>query len=163
RSIFTRMIGRLLKVELEKSLKTFPVVALLGPRQVGKTTLAHTFALQAEKPAVYLDLERPSDLAKLADPELYLRQQAGKLVILDEVASDGPMKNRDQLWLRGGFPDSFLAASETASWSWREQFISTYLERDIPQLGPRIAATQLRRFWTMLAHHQGCLLNASTL
>src|SRR5438477_10444079 len=79
------MIDRLLKVELEKSLKTFPVVALLGPRQVGKTTLAHTFALQAEKPAVYLDLERPSDLAKLADPELYLRQQAGKLVILDEI------------------------------------------------------------------------------
>jgi len=220
-----RMIARRLKSELQESLKTFPVVALLGPRQVGKTTLAHSFQSESGKPAMYLDLERPSDLAKLAEPELYLREQSGKLVImdeiqrlpevfpllrslvderrragessgqflllgsasppllsqsseslagridyqelrpfmLDEVAGGEPLVKRDQLWLRGGFPDSFLAETQAASWRWREQFISTYLERDIPQLGPRIAATQLRRFWTMLAHHQGSLLNAATL
>jgi predicted AAA+ superfamily ATPase len=69
----------------------------------------------------------------------------------------------DQLWLRGGFPESFLASGEEASLRWRRDFIRTYLERDIPQLGPRIPAETLRRLWTMLAHNQGCLLNAATI
>lgn len=69
----------------------------------------------------------------------------------------------DRLWLRGGFPESFLASDEDASLRWRRDFIRTYLERDIPQLGPRIPAETLRRLWTMLAHNQGCLLNAASI
>ena len=194
-------------------------VVLLGPRQVGKTTLALDIA--EKQPSVYLDLEREADRGVLAEPDLYLDEQAGKLVILDEVqqmpglfaslrgqidsrrrkglrtgqflllgsASNvllnqsaeslagrvryvemppllldevGPDRLSD-LWLRGGFPDSFQANSDRASLTWREDFLRTYLERDIPALGPRIPATTLRRFWTMLAHAQGGLLNAAAL
>ncbi len=196
-----------------------PAVALLGPRQVGKTTLALEVA-QA-RPSVYLDLESESDRAKLSDPELYLSQHAGKLVILDEIqrapqlfrtlrglidtgrrkgqgtgrflilgsasidllkqsseslagrirylelapldAGEVGRDRLDALWLRGGFPESLLAASDAASLRWRTDFIRTYLERDIPQLGPRIPAETLRRLWTMLAHQQGGLLNAAAL
>lgn len=217
------MIERRFKQQLVGELERFPVVAILGPRQVGKTTLALDLQGASQRPSVYLDLERPSDLARLGEPELYLRSQAGKLVILDEiqrvpglfpllrslvderrrageraghflilgsaspellrqsseslagriayhelkpfaldeVAGRAPRKHRDQLWLRGGFPESFLADDDEGSWRWREQFISTYLERDVPQFSPRIPAAQLRRLWTMLAHHQGGLLNAS--
>jgi len=194
-------------------------VVLLGPRQVGKTTLALEIA--AEGPSVYLDLERDADRQILTEPDLYLDEQVGKLVILDEVqrmpglfrnlrgqidmrrrkgfrtgqflllgsASNAllhqsaeslagrvryiemPPLQLDEvgedrlngLWLRGGFPDSFQADSGEASISWREDFLRTYLERDIPALGPRIPATTLRRFWTMLAHAQGGLLNAAAL
>lgn len=194
-------------------------VVLLGPRQVGKTTLALDIA--AERPSVYLDLEREADRQILTEPDLYLNEQAGKLVILDEVQQmpglfktlRGQIDSRrragfrtgqflllgsasnvllqqsaeslagrvryiempplqltevgiDQLntlWLRGGFPDSFLAKSDQASMDWRLDFLRTYLERDIPALGPRIPATTLRRFWTMLAHVQGGLLNAAAL
>jgi len=217
------MIERFLSQQLTRELEQFPVVAILGPRQVGKTTLALELQTASSRPSLYLDLERPSDLARLAEPELYLRSQVGKLVVLDEiqrrpglfpllrslvderrrageraghflilgsaspellrqsseslagriayhelkpfaldeVAGRAPRKHRDQLWLRGGFPESFLARDDRASWRWREQFIATYLERDVPQLGPRIPAAHLRRLWTMLAHHQGGLLNAS--
>ncbi len=219
------MISRALQGEILHNLKQFPVVALLGPRQVGKTTLALGISRGARKPSVYLDLERPSDRARLSEPELYLRSQAGRLVILDEiqrvpelfpllrslvderkrggergghflilgsaspellrqsseslagriaslelrpfslfeVAGRAPAVRRDRLWLRGGFPDSFLAPDDMASWQWRDQFISTCLERDIPQLAPRIPSEQLRRFWTMLCHQQGALLNAASL
>ena len=196
-----------------------PAVALLGPRQVGKTTLALDVA--AGRGAVYLDLEAPADRAKVADVALYLAGHRDKLVIFDEVhrlpglfeslrglidqnRRDGRGTGRylllgsasldllrqsgeslagriayvelgpltvgevdpaahHQLWVRGGFPESFLARSDPASLRWRQDFIRTYLERDIPQLGPRIAAETLRRFWTMLAHHQGGLHNAATL
>jgi predicted AAA+ superfamily ATPase len=219
------MIKRLLTPQLASELKRVPVVAILGPRQVGKTTLALELQTARGKPSLYLDLERPSDLARLGEPELYLRSQSGKLVILDEiqrlpglfpllrslvderrrageragqflilgsaspellrqsseslagrityhelkpfaldeVAGRVPRKHRDQLWQRGGFPESFLAQDDEGSWRWREQFITTYLERDVPQFSPRIPAAQLRRLWTMLAHHQGGLLNASQL
>jgi predicted AAA+ superfamily ATPase len=191
----------------------------LGPRQVGKTTLALTVA--ATRPSLYLDLESEADRAKLADPEQYLAQHADKLVILDEIQRvpqlfqslrglidrgrrEGRAKGRflvlgsasidllkqsseslagrirylelspldagevgyerlDALWLRGGFPESLLAPSDAASLRWRTDFIRTYLERDIPQLGPRIPAETLRRLWTMLAHSQGGLLNAAAL
>lgn len=194
-------------------------VVLLGARQVGKTTLALDIA--QHRPSVYLDLEREADRQVLAEPDLYLDEQAGRLVILDEVQQlpglfkslRGQIDRRrregfrtgqflllgsasnvllhqsaesltgrvryiempplqldevgeDQLntlWLRGGFPDSFQADGDRASMAWREDFLRSYLERDIPALGPRIPATTLRRFWTMLAHAQGGLLNAAAL
>lgn len=198
-------------------LDQFPAVALLGPRQVGKTTLAELIA--EKRPSVYLDLEDAGDRAKLSDAALYLSAHEDKLVILDEVQrmpelfqslrgliDKGRRRNlragrflllgsasidllkqsgeslagriayvelgplnvlevdgdaRERLWIRGGFPDSFLAESNDASAAWRENFIRTYLERDIPQLGPRVPAETLRRFWTMLAHVQGGTLNAA--
>lgn len=200
-------------------LDQFPAVALLGPRQVGKTTMAEAIADQ--RPSVYLDLEAAADREKLADPALYLSNHEDKLVILDEVQrvpalfealrgliDRGRRRNKrtgrflllgsasidllkqsgeslagriayvelspfnvlevegaasDRLWIRGGFPDSFLADSDKASAVWRENFIRTYLERDVPQLGPRVPAETLRRFWTMLAHVQGGTLNAAQI
>jgi len=211
------MIKRRIHNELLGQLDQFPAVALLGPRQVGKTTLA--FEVAKSRPAIYLDLESDTDRNKLAEPELYLSAHQDKLVILDEVhrlpglfanlrglidaarrqgrksgqflllgsASLELMKqtgeslagrisylelaplditeaeNSDQLWLRGGFPDSYTAGSDSRSMNWRKSFIRSYLERDIPQFGPRIPAETLRRFWTMLAHVQGGLLNSAAL
>lgn len=212
-------IDRRLRPHVELLLSEFPAVAILGPRQVGKTTLATVIA--AERESIYLDLDRPADLAKLSDPELYLDQYKDRLVVADEVQrlpglfqtlrgliDEGRRKGRkagrylllgsasidllkqsseslagriayvelhpldlleipaglqNDLWIRGGFPDSILASSDQASMRWRGNFIKTYLERDIPQLGPRIPAESLRRFWTMLAHLQGSLLNAAQL
>ena len=210
-------------------LDQFPAVALLGPRQTGKTTLADLIA--EERASVYLDLEDAADRGKLSDAALYLSGHEDKLVILDEVQrvpelfqtlrglidqgrrrgiragrflllgsasidllrqsgeslagriayielepfnvleveadgdseDDGDGDARERLWVRGGFPDSFLAESDEASTVWRENFVRTYLERDIPQLGPRVPAETLRRFWTMLAHLQGGTLNAAQL
>ena len=213
------MIARRSQAQLHNLLAEYPAVALLGPRQVGKTTLALETA-DAED-AVYLDLESPTDRARLTDPELYLADYEDQLVILDEVhrlpglfqslrglidrgrrrgkragrflllgsaSMDllrqsgetlagriayldlGPFdalevgeSHLDALWVRGGFPDSFLAADDDRSLTWRENFIRTYLERDVPQFGPRIPAETLRRFWVMLAHTQGGLLNAAAL
>ncbi len=213
------MIPRRLLSRVTTALAEVPAVAILGPRQVGKTTLALTVA--ATRASLYLDLESEPDRAKLADPEQYLAQHADKLVILDEIQRvpqlfqslrglidrgrrEGRAKGRflvlgsasidllkqsseslagrirylelspldagevgyerlDALWLRGGFPESLLAPSDAASLRWRTDFIRTYLERDIPQLGPRIPAETLRRLWTMLAHSQGGLLNAAAL
>src|SRR5688572_10685758 len=205
---------------LHQRLSEVPAVALTGPRQVGKTTLA--LAEAAGRDALYIDLESERDRAKLAEPELFLSEQIGRLVILDEVQrvpglfavlrglidrarrsgqTNGlylllgsasldllrqsgetlagrisyleltpfsvletqALHPQDRLWLRGGFPDSYLASSDDVSGRWREDFIRTYLERDIPQLGARIAAETLRRFWTMLAHNQGGLLNIAQL
>jgi predicted AAA+ superfamily ATPase len=213
------MKKRDLELALLTSLGHFPVVALLGPRQVGKTTLARAVARKLGH-AVYLDLERPSDAAKLADPELYLEPLANRLVILDEVqrhpelfpvlrslvdakrtngrflllgsaspdlarqASEslagrivyheltpftmnevaaGARDTRTMLWNRGGFPSSFLAPTNARSFAWREAFIDTHLQRDLPALGVRIPATALRRFWVMLAHYHGQLWNASKI
>lgn len=204
---------------LRDRLAQFPAVALLGPRQVGKTTLAEQIA--RERPSLYLDLENAADREKLADAAHYLSGHEDKLVILDEVQRvpelfqalrglidtgrrrglrsarflllgsasidllrqsgeslagriayvelnplnlrEVELASRDRLWARGGFPDSFLAESDAASVVWRENFIRTYLERDIPMLGPRLPAETLRRFWTMLAHLQGSMLNAAQL
>ncbi len=215
------MIPRQAASRLLELLSRFPAVVLVGPRQVGKTTLARALTAASTVPATHLDLEMPSDRAKLQDPELYLAAQEGRLVVLDEIqrtpdlfpvlrgiidrrrrkglrtgqflilgsASIDLLKqsaetlagriayleltplmlgeasgsDADRLWLRGGFPDSFLAADDAASLDWRRAFIRTYLERDIPQLGPRIPAETLRRFWTMLAHQQGQTVNAARL
>ena len=211
------MFPRAITPRLSEALASSPAVCLLGPRQVGKTTLAIEAARASGLPWLYLDLESERDRAKLGQAELYLADQRGKLVVLDEVhrapglfpvlrglidenrragwragqylllgsASldllrqsgetlagriaylelapftwlETPHLPTNDLWLRGGFPDSLLAPSGARSLRWRQDFIRTYLERDIPMLGPRIAAETLRRFWTMLAHHQGGLLN----
>jgi predicted AAA+ superfamily ATPase len=213
------MIQRRLQPQLEQLLATYPAVALLGPRQAGKTTLALDLAEHFS--AMYLDLESAIDRAKLQNAELYLAEHRDKLVILDEVqrapglfqnlrglidqgrrqehrygrflllgsasidllqqasetlagriayleltpfdALELEAEQMDLLWLRGGFPNSLLASGNTISLKWRLDFIRTYLERDIPLLGPRIPAETLRRFWTMLAHNQGELLNAAKL
>jgi predicted AAA+ superfamily ATPase len=213
------MIPRQKTARILARLAQFPAVALLGPRQAGKTTLAEHIA--AERASIYLDLEAPADREKLSDAALYLAGHEDRLVILDEVQRMpelfqtlrglidqgrrrnlktgrflllgsasidllrqsgeslagriayielGPLRvsevdasQEERLWIRGGFPDSFLSGSDAASAIWRENFIRTYLERDIPQLGPRVPAETLRRFWTMLAHEQGTTLNAASL
>ncbi len=212
-------LPRQLISQVREELDTNPAVVLLGPRQVGKTTLA--LQLAAERPSIYLDLESERDRARLGEPELSLPLWQDRLVILDEVhrvpslfpslrglidearrqgkrsslylllgsasldllAQSGEtlagrvayldlpplnvletgVNTQDRLWLRGGFPDSFTSSSDARSFRWRQNFISTYLERDVPQFGPRIAAETLRRFWTMLAHNQGGMLNVAQL
>ena len=206
---------------VQDALDRQAAVALIGPRQVGKTTLALEIA--EARSSLYLDLESRDDRDKLADPALFLKQYEDRLVILDEIhrtpelfqtlrglidagrrkgrrtgrflilgsasiellrqsgeslagrieyVDMGPFnvlevankgKTLDKLWIRGGFPDSFLARNDTDSLKFRKNFIRTYLERDVPQFGPRIPAETLERLWTMLAHGQGALLNASRL
>ena len=219
-------IPRSLHTRLEDYLGLFPAVALLGPRQVGKTTLARMIAdaddgRRSGQPGLYLDLESPADQERLADPLAYLGAQRGRLVVIDEMhrapglfqvlrgiiderirAGEphgqflllgsasmellrqsgeslagrigylelAPLdvrelgdRERTRLWIRGGFPRSFLADTDAHSMIWRESFIRTYLERDIAAFGPRIPTQTLRRFWTMLAHSQGGLWNAAAL
>lgn len=223
-SIIATMIPRRLAPLVRQRLSEFPAVGLLGPRQVGKSTLARVVAQEMAgtgASADYLDMENPSDLAKLEDAGAYLGARSDRLVVIDEVqrapglfqvlrgvideniragrdvgqflllgsasiellkqsseslagriaylelqpfdVTEVPVGQGEALWTRGGFPRSFLATSREASADWRDAFITTYLERDIPQLGPRIPATTLRRFWTMLAHRQGAPLNAAEL
>ncbi|MES2688043.1 MAG: ATP-binding protein [Pseudomonadota bacterium] len=223
--MFTRQVDQTLRQYLQE----FSAVAILGPRQAGKTTLAHQIAaspavIAGGPPALYLDLETPADIAQLSDPSAFFAAHADRLVVLDEVQRlpglfavlRGVIDQRRRagvrsaqflllgsasmdllaqsseslagrlayvelapfvvtelpapeaavpgaLWLRGGFPDSYLARSDAASLRWRQQFITTYLERDIPQLGPRIPAQTLRRLWTMLAYEQAQMLNAARL
>ena len=213
------MLNRRIEPQIRADLEDQAAVALLGPRQVGKTTLA--LAIAEASPSVYLDLEDPADRDKLADPALYLSAHEDKLVIIDEIQNapelfsilrglidKGRRKGRktgrflllgsasiellrqsseslagriayrelhplditevggdklDALWLRGGFPQSFLARGDARSLDWRRDFLRTYLTRDILLLEPRIPAETLRRLWTMLAHNQGTPLNASRL
>lgn len=214
------MIKRKCLIIIEEMLKNFSAVGLLGPRQIGKTTLAHQ--ISNKYPALYLDFEDHRDLAKLQDTIPYLEAHSDKLIILDEIqrkpeifmslrsvidqnrragkrfgqflilgsASIDLLKQsseslagrisyfemnpitilevpksikNNQLWLRGGFPDSLLASSPASSVKWRQEFIKTYLERDIPQFGPRIPAETLRRLWIMLAHNQATILNIARL
>jgi len=218
-AVNARMIERHLKPRLLEAIGHSPAVALLGPRQVGKTTLA--LEIGDTRPSVYLDLESSADRAKLTDAEAYLSGHEDELVILDEVhrapelfqnlrglidrgrrkgkqggrflllgsasvdllqqsgeslagrisylelapfaAVEVPPSDLDALWVRGGFPQSFLARSDRLSFRWRQDFVRTYLERDVPQFGPRMPAETLRRLWTMLAHNQSELLNAANL
>jgi predicted AAA+ superfamily ATPase len=218
------MIKRHLEDKIRSALATHSSVALMGPRQVGKTTLALDIADTI--PSVYLDLENRLDLQKAQDIEAFHKANSDKLIILDEVqrlpdifapirglidqqrrkgnkvgqflflgsASIDLLKQSSEtlagrisyiemfpvnvleyaksaqhdeavndLWLKGGFPDSLLTGNDETSLNWRYDFIRTYLERDIPQLGPRIPAETLGRFWTMLAHSQGTNINAAKL
>jgi predicted AAA+ superfamily ATPase len=215
------MLRRQITEELQFAIAQVPAVALLGARQVGKTTLAKTIAKDIS--SIYLDLEAPEDLLKLSDPTSFLSAHADKLVILDEIQRSPELfpvlrglidKNREQgrrasqflllgsasmdlmhqsseslagrisyiemsglnlteidrnqqdrqtLWLRGGFPDSYLATGDDLAMDWLENLVRTYLERDIPQMGFRVPAARLRRLWTMLAHLQGETINYSKL
>ena len=215
------MIPRHIEPEVLDALDRQSAVALLGPRQSGKTTLALEIGRQRD--AIYLDLEDGNDRSRLAEPALFLESVEDRLVILDEIhrvpelfqslrgiIDRGRRKGKgvgrflvlgsasvdllhqtgeslagriayldltpffalevepgrraqERLWLRGGFPDSYLAASDEQSLKWRRDFVRTYLERDIATFGPRVPATTLERLWTMLAHRQGTMLNASTL
>ncbi len=213
------MITRDLENNLQYALKNMPVVALVGPRQVGKTTLALQIAEQVlDKQSAYLDLELDTDLSKLSDAESYLRRFENQLLIIDEVQrmpdlfrilrglvdirkragekagqflllgsasrdllqqSSETLAGRirdlelsplsaleiyntdplgfspEKLWFRGGFPNSYLAETDNESWEWRNDFISSYVERDIPLMGPQVSATRMKRFWMMLAHYHG--------
>lgn len=214
------MLSRLAQSLVETRLASSPAVVLLGPRQVGKTTLAS--AIAGSRPnTIFLDLEREGDRAVLANPELFLPSARGHLVVLDEVQqapelfralrpeidadrrpgrflllgsasgellrqsaeslagraatceltpllaaelpTHGDLIALQRLWLRGGFPLSWLADSDGDSYAWRRDFIGTLLARDLPAMGVRAPAETLRRFWTMLAHLQGQLFNASQL
>lgn len=226
------MIVRRVEKQIEEALKRSASVALMGPRQVGKTTIAMN--ISEVTTAVYLDLESRLDLQKIQDVSAFHEENRDHLIIMDEVqrvpeifaslrgiidkerrrghrygqflflgsasmdllqqsseslagriayielqgvdaleyqannpasSSSNELRaaNQNQLWLRGGFPESLLASSDKNSMAWRRDFIRTYLERDIPLLGPRIPAVTLERFWTMLAHVQGGITNASQI
>lgn len=215
------MISRRVLKSVEEALALQPAVALLGPRQVGKTTLARQIA--DSRPSIYLDLESPPDRAKLQDAGSFLRANSERLVVLDEIhrapglflelrgviddyrrqgmragkflilgsasldllrqsgetlagriayidmgpfdalETAGDQRSLDRLWIRGGFPESFLSPSDAASLAWRGDLIRTYLEREVALFGPRIPSETLRRLWTMLAHNQAALLNASQI
>ena len=228
------MFNRQQQALIERRLRQAPAVALLGPRQVGKTTLAQ--AIAASHPgALLLDMERESDRAAVSRPELFFPLHRGRLVVLDEVqlvpqlfsalrpeidadrragrflllgSASGELLRQtgeslagrvayveltpllvaellgssvaasanaappdaaaalttvQQLWLRGGYPRSLLADNDEAAFSWRQDFIQTFLQRDLNSLGVRVPSETMRRFWTMLAHLQGQLFNASQL
>lgn len=209
------MVERLREIErLRRLIKRYPVVGIIGARQVGKTTLARSLISRIKDTASYFDLENPEDLARLSDPMLTLKGLKG-LVVIDEIQRlpdlfsilrvlvDRPtsparfivlgnaspellrqssetlagriiyhelkgfaldeigIKNFSRLWLRGGFPRSYLSRSHAESDEWRRAFIQTFLERDLPQLGIMIRSMTMHRFWTMLAHYHGQIWNAS--
>lgn len=220
------MIVRDIQEKLKKALQTMPVVALLGPRQVGKTTLALYVSTLIQKKTTYLDLESDEDFNKLTDAEAYLKRFSDELLVIDEVQrkpdlfriirgivderkrngeraahflllgsasrdllqpSSETLAGRiryieltpfsvneifqeekenfdlEKIWLKGGFPDSYLTENNQESWDWRSDFISTYMERDLPAMGVGIAPTQLKRFWKMLAHYNGNQINHTEL
>lgn len=211
------MFSRIAQPALATALTWSPAVAILGPRQIGKTTLARAL-LETHPNALYLDLESPQDRAALGDGPLFLQAHADQLIILDEVQHTpeifsvlrgeidrarrpgrfvllgsasfellrqsqslagrlslidmfpllvdevgSDLSTLQSLWLRGGFPPSFTALNEQASWRWREAFIRHLLHTDLPALGLRVDATSLSRFWRMLAHLHGQLFNASAV
>ena len=219
-------IPRAIETTVRERLISMPAVVLLGPRQVGKTTLARKIAASWPGDSLYLDMERPADRLRLDDADSYLRAQQGRLVVIDEIhrvphlfeilrgivddwraaglrnghflllgsaaldlmqqasetlagrvayidvtpitaidldASIRPDLSHQMLWLRGGFPDSLLAATDAASLNWRRDFIRSYLERDIPMFAARLPAVSVGRLWTMLAHNQGEMLTQSRL
>lgn len=212
------MITRRISSEIKDSLSFFPVVSIIGPRQVGKTTLAKQIMTESAKPTLYLDLELQSDLFKLNDAELFLSQHTEKLVVIDEVQNKKELYplirglvdqqrvparflllgsaspelirhsseslagriayhqlhpfdlteipeaiSQNDLWVKGGFPSVLFAKNDDLARRWMENFISTYLNRDLLQLGLNASPKIIRNLWTMMAHLNGQLFNATTL
>ncbi len=212
------MINRRILTDIKDSLSFFPVVSIIGPRQVGKTTLAEQIISDSSKPTLYLDLELQSDLFKLNEAELFLSQHSDQLIVIDEVqikkelypliralvdktrkpgqflllGSASPELIRhsseslagriayhqlqpfdilevpetisqNDLWIKGGFPKVLLAKNNDLAYRWMENFISTYLNRDLLQLGLNASPKIIRNLWTMMAHLNGQLFNATTL
>jgi len=211
------ILPRLLEVQIRNALEQVPAVAILGPRQCGKTTLARQL-VDTFPDVLYLDLERPSDISRLADPEALFAANANRMICIDEIqrapelfpvmryaidqdrtpgrflilgsaskdlirqtseslagriryleltpfllseiADEGDLET---YWQRGGFPPSWIASHEDASFEWRLDFVRDFLERDIPMLQPRIPPERIRRLWSMLAHIHGQLLNMASL
>ncbi len=212
------MINRRIFTDIKDSLSFFPVVSIIGPRQVGKTTLAEQIISESSKPTLYLDLELQSDLFKLNEAELFLSQHSDQLIVIDEVqikkelfpllralvdktrepgqflllGSASPELIRhsseslagriayhqlqpfdileipetisqNDLWIKGGFPKVLFAKNNDLAYRWMENFISTYLNRDLLQLGLNASPKIIRNLWTMMAHLNGQLFNATTL
>ncbi len=209
-------IPRSLENDVRRGLEEFPAVAVLGPRQCGKSTLAK-HVIESFPQSIYLDLERPSDGRKLTDPELFFDHYKDRLICLDEIQrlpeiftilrsmiderrrpgqflilgsasgdllrqsseslagriaylelapfsineiSDRPVST---LWLRGGFPSGLLSNDDQSSFRWRQNFVRTFLERDISQLGIRISSASIERLWRLCAHYHSQLLNLSAI
>ncbi len=211
------MIKRKIENKLLESLKYFPVAGIIGPRQVGKTTLAKKIMKEIEKGSIYIDLENPRDLVRLSDPNFFFESNTDKCIIIDEIqimpelfsilrsmvdihriparlmilGSASPVLIRKSFqslagrianieltgfnltelpkdtlyehWLRGGFPDAYLAPNNKIWAQWLENFIKTYIERDIPMLGLNIGAVTLRNLWVMIVHTHGNIVNFSNL
>ncbi|MEQ9290606.1 MAG: ATP-binding protein [Cyclobacteriaceae bacterium] len=213
------MIDRLETENLKSLLGYFPVLGIVGPRQVGKTTLSKSLASVLQKEVIYIDLENPADLSKLSDPVLFYESNKEKCLLLDEVqrapeqfpilrsmvdqnrvparfivlgsASPELLRNSSESlagriayveltpfnlleivsvnpdykihWFRGGFPDAYLSPNDNILNSWHSNFVKTYIERDLPQLGLNINSVLLRKLWTMVAYTHGNVLNLSTL
>ncbi len=213
------MIERFVSGKLKSLLGYFPVTAIVGPRQVGKTTLARLIVKSIKKESIYIDLENDKDRAKLEDPILFFENNMHKCVILDEIqrmpelfptlrsmidqkreagrfvvlGSASPdlirdsseslagriayielspfniselpkRKEKQQIhWLRGGFPDAYLAPSDELCSDWQMNFIKTYVERDLPALGLNVDRNILRKLWQMIAHSHGSILNMANL
>jgi predicted AAA+ superfamily ATPase len=211
------MINRVIENKLLKTINNFPVTGIIGPRQVGKTTLAKHLVSKIDKETIYIDLENPRDRVRLSDPNLFFEANMDKCIILDEIqlmpelfsvlrpmvdmnrepiryillGSASPVliressqtlagriayielsgfnlteiqgKNQNELWLRGGFPDAYLALDNDVWMQWLDNFISTYIERDLPLLGLNVSHVILRNLWMMVAHIHGNVVNYSNI
>ena len=211
------MIKRIAEDGLLETLNFFPVLGIVGPRQVGKTTLAKKLRKLIDKETIYIDLENPRDLVKLSDPVLFFETHANKCILIDEIqfmpelfsiirpmvdmnripgrfillGSTSPVlirksseslagriayfelsglnlsevqkTNQETLWVRGGFPDAFLAPNDNFWKQWVDNFLRTYIERDLPLLGLNIGSKLIRNLWTMIAHGHGSVINYSNI
>jgi len=211
------MINRIIENKLLKTNNNFPITGIIGPRQIGKTTLAKWLSKRIEKETIYIDIENPRDRIRLSDPNLFFEANMDKCIILDEIQlmpelfsilrpmvdlnrvssrfiilgsaspvliressqtlagriayielygfnlTEIPNKNQNRLWLRGGFPDAYLAMDDDVWVQWLDNFIRTYIERDLPMLGLIISSKILRNLWMMIAHTHGNIVNYSNI